>query len=558
MMLHTVPRKDPHLPTVHLHRHRHHNHPLRPLGPLPQVLRQLQHLRRLVKLPRRHRKHRVLKQELHRNPTQPPGLPLGKPRIHSAPHPVDFRFFRNKTLPWMVLPTMKRSLLPLVLACAAACHTATAQQNSASPAAQAPEFKKVAARIPLENGDHFVFLGDSITHQCLYTQYVEDFVFTRLPSKRVHFHNAGVGGDRAANALSRLEKDVASFKPKYVTILLGMNDGTYGAFKQDVFDTYQRDMATLLDRISASGAAAVLLTPTMHDARAARLASRAQEPRDTYYNGFLALMGMWLQEQAQVRGLGFADLHGPLCNLTLEQRRTDPSWTMIKDAVHPGPTGQVVMAATLITELFPRSSVSQVVVSKKNDQWSATAANGKVTGLEGGDSVRFTLAANALPWVLPPDAAEGYKLTHAGHKLSNEKVSVRNLKPGTYELKIDGTPVGRWNDGQLAFGVELETNEKTPQYQQALQVATLNAQRNTEAVKPLRDLWGKLKGMQRAVATHSGDPAQLEPKKQALAQFEQEMPARIAELKNKARELEDQIYQANQPKPRLYELAPVK
>jgi lysophospholipase L1-like esterase len=463
--------------------------------------------------------------------------------------------FYNKTRFQAVLYSMKHSLLPIVFACAAALHTASAQQNTApDAAAAAPQFKKIADRIQLEDGDHFVFLGDSITHQCLYTQYVEDFFFTRFPGKRIHFHNAGVGGDRANNALARFDKDVAAYKPKYVTVLLGMNDGSYDSFKQDIFDTYQTDMSTLLDRIAQSGAQAILMTPTMHDARAARLANKTKEPRDTYYNGVLALFGMWLQEQAQVRGLGFVNLHTPLCNLTLEQRRTDPNWTMIKDAVHPGPAGQFVMASTLITDLFPRSTVSQVVLSEKNSKWSATAGNAKVTDLEGGDSIRFTLTANALPWVVPADAAEGYKLTHAGHKLSNEKLSVRNLKPGMYELKIDGTPVGRWTDGQLAFGVELEENDKTPQHQQALEVAQLNTKRNSEAVHPLRGLWAKLKGLQRAVATHSGDAAGLESKKLALADYEKEMSGKIAELETKARELENQIYQINQPKARHYEL----
>jgi len=62
------------------------------------------------------------------------------------------------------------------------------------------------AKVPaIVDGDTVVFLGDSITHQCLYTQYVEDYFYTRFPGKRIHFHNAGVGGDRAANALARFE-----------------------------------------------------------------------------------------------------------------------------------------------------------------------------------------------------------------------------------------------------------------------------------------------------------------------------------------------------------------
>jgi lysophospholipase L1-like esterase len=167
---------------------------------------------------------------------------------------------------------------------------------AATPAAHAPSaFKTVLARMELKDGDSVVFLGDSITHQCLYTQYVEDFYYTRYPKLRIHFHNAGVGGDRASDALARFDGDVAVCKPRYVTLLLGMNDGAYRDFDKTVFDTYQKDMTTLLDRIAALGATAIPMTPTIFDSRAARMRGKPLEPRDTYYNGVLALYGAWLR-----------------------------------------------------------------------------------------------------------------------------------------------------------------------------------------------------------------------------------------------------------------------
>ena len=58
----------------------------------------------------------------------------------------------------------------------------------------AAEFKKPVTSLDLQNGDTLVFLGDSITHQVLYTQYVEDYYYTRYPNRRIRFHNAGVSG----------------------------------------------------------------------------------------------------------------------------------------------------------------------------------------------------------------------------------------------------------------------------------------------------------------------------------------------------------------------------
>jgi len=65
-----------------------------------------------------------------------------------------------------------------------------------------PEFKPILAGIELKDGDTLVFLGDSITHQCLYTQYIEDYFYTRYPDRRICFHNSGIGGDRAADVVS--------------------------------------------------------------------------------------------------------------------------------------------------------------------------------------------------------------------------------------------------------------------------------------------------------------------------------------------------------------------
>jgi lysophospholipase L1-like esterase len=129
------------------------------------------------------------------------------------------------------------------------------------------DFKPTPPPVELLDGDSFVFIGDSITHQCLYTQYVEDYFYTRYPEKRIHFRNAGVGGDTADQVLVRFDNDIAAYKPKYATILIGMNDGHYTNFSHDIFDRYKKDMTTVLDRLDALGTAAIPMTPTMYDLR---------------------------------------------------------------------------------------------------------------------------------------------------------------------------------------------------------------------------------------------------------------------------------------------------
>jgi hypothetical protein len=336
-----------------------------------------------------------------------------------------------------------------------------------------------------------------------------------------------------------------------------MNDGSYRPFEQAVFDRYQTGMTAILDRIQALGAAGIPMTPTMHDARAARMGPRASEPRDTYYNGVLSLYGAWLREMALQRGLGFVDMHSPLNQITLDQRRSLPEWTMIKDAVHPGPTGQVVMAAALIADAFPKTQVCGITLSEKGGKWVANVSNGKVTDGSELEKRTVTVQSNALPWVLPTDAAEGYKLVHAGHRMSNEKLTVRNLAPGSYEVRIDGAPIGKWTEAQLASGVEIEENTATPQYQQALKVAELNQKRNREFYVKIRGEFAALKGQRNKMNKAAGTPDETTAKAE-FEKYHASMTERVKPLLQEVRALEDEIYKINQPVPHKFEIITLK
>ncbi len=431
-------------------------------------------------------------------------------------------------------------------------------KDSEIPPGDQPEadFPALMPRIELKDGDTVVFLGDSITHQCLYTQYVETYCFTRYPGSRIRFHNSGVGGDRAVDALGRFERDVAAFDPDYVTILLGMNDGRYKAFDREVFDTYERDMKTLLDQIAETGAKAVVMTPTIHDARAARLAEKDRgEPANTYYNGVLALFGERLWEEAHRRGLGYVNLRGPLEDITAEQRKTDPAFTMIPDSVHPRETGQVVMAVALIDQMFAKSKVSAIsAIKSPNGKWRIFAAGGEVSGVEEaapeGELPGFSFKAEALPWVLPPEAELGYQLTKAGHRHSGERLTVAGLEPGRYDLLIDGKKVATYSYNQLAKGVELQGIAQTPQHQQALAVALLNQERNDQAMRPLRNWWRERKvrrfELEKWKAENPGSE-EIEAKQAEYQTWLESTYEIEASLLAKVKEYDDNIYSINQP-----------
>lgn len=425
-----------------------------------------------------------------------------------------------------------------------------------------------SAALDLQDGDTVVFLGDSITHQCLYTQYVEDFFHTRFPERRIHFHNAGVGGDKAADVLARFDDDVAAFRPKYVTVLLGMNDGQYEDFKPEIFATYAADMTRTLERIKAIGATAILLSPTMFDFPVvewrkddATYRFRGQ-PRSPNYNAVMAYFGAWGRSQAYERSLPFVNLWGPLNDFTAQERAAHPRFTLLSDAIHPGPGGHVIMAAAMIDTLqADRRSVSAINLTRAGGQWRPPPRV-KIERLEATTThVSFTFTAAALPWVIPSegsavatkwnwpeDARLGFELTKAGHRLSNEMMRLAGLEPGSYEIKIDGQPIGKpVPHVLLGAKIELQANENTPEYQQSLRVALLNRERNDQAVRPLREVWAKVKGARKKFADA---PEQF-------AKFMADTRPEIDRLVKLARDYEDRIHAAAQPVPRRYEITRV-
>lgn len=118
-----------------------------------------------------------------------------------------------------------------------------------------------------------VFFGDSVTEGCfeLYpTSYGFDTVrrsdkaypslVTRMLKEKYGENiisvNAGRSGDSSKNGLERTERDVLSHKPDIVTIAFGLND----IFRPEHFE---KSINGILEKITASGAKTVLVTPNM-------------------------------------------------------------------------------------------------------------------------------------------------------------------------------------------------------------------------------------------------------------------------------------------------------
>jgi hypothetical protein len=95
------------------------------------------------------------------------------------------------------------------------------------------------------DGDVVVMIGDSITEQHLYSNYVEMWTVTRFPTWKLTFRNVGIGGDRSPGGNSRFKRDVLAHHPTAMTVDFGMNDGGYGGFRHDLFKPTVTDCKAL-------------------------------------------------------------------------------------------------------------------------------------------------------------------------------------------------------------------------------------------------------------------------------------------------------------------------
>lgn len=105
-----------------------------------------------------------------------------------------------------------------------------------------------AADFFFKDGDVVVMIGDSITEQHLYSNYVEMWTVTRFPAWKLTFRNVGIGGDRSVGGNARFARDVLVHKPTAMTVDFGMNDGSYRAFEEATFKPYMDGLQVMADK----------------------------------------------------------------------------------------------------------------------------------------------------------------------------------------------------------------------------------------------------------------------------------------------------------------------
>jgi lysophospholipase L1-like esterase len=334
----------------------------------------------------------------------------------------------------------------------------------------------------LHDGDRVVFYGDSITDQRLYTTFIETYVITRFPQIKVTFVHSGVGGDRvtgggAGTIEVRLPRDVVAYKPGVVTIMLGMNDGSYGAYDQKIFDTYasgyRHIIQTLKDALPGIRITVIQPSPFDDVTRAPNF--------EGGYNKVLVRYGDFLRDLARDENLAVADLNGPVVAALEKANKLDADLAkkLIPDRVHPAPAGHLLMAEALLKAWQAPATVTAVEIDAAEPA-IASVTNTKVTDLAVSDRVLWTQMDDALP--MPVDTKDAVmalalRASDFVEAMDREPLKVTGLTAARYTLKIDGEAVGTFTKEEWGKGVNLATLP-TPMAKQAAAVHDLTLRHN--------------------------------------------------------------------------------
>src|ERR1700722_9000236 len=298
----------------------------------------------------------------------------------------------------------------------------------------APLHRAAARDFFIHDGDRVVFLGDSITQQQFYTNYIEAYTLSRHPLWKLTFRNVGWGGDTswlrqrqhinetllfASDDNTQLEmitppirfgldRDVLPLQPTVVTVDFGMNDFAYQALRPDILRAYIQSETQIARMLRSGGARPVFLTTQP-------IEEKRPDPDQDIKNISLRKFADALKAMAERENVEFADQFDPYMQVLVNSRATIGGGD---DSVPPGPAGHTIMAWAILKALGATRLVSTAGINAQDKSVEASqACNISNLKVEGG-VVTFDRIDEALPMPVDPKAEAVLNLVPITHDLN--------------------------------------------------------------------------------------------------------------------------------------------
>jgi len=211
-----------------------------------------------------------------------------------------------------------------------------------------------AQEIAVKTGEKIAFLGDSITQQGYNNAggYVR-LVIAGLDANGVKAEPipAGVSGHKSNDMLSRVDRDVISKKPNWMTLSCGVNDVWHGE-KGVPLDAYKTNITQIVEKAQAAGIKVVILTSTM-----------IKEDQKEDNNQKLVAYNDFLKSLAAEKNLPVADLNAAMQAEILATPHKGNLLTV--DGVHMNQAGNFMMAKGVLKAF----GLNDAQLQKANEAW---------------------------------------------------------------------------------------------------------------------------------------------------------------------------------------------
>jgi lysophospholipase L1-like esterase len=358
--------------------------------------------------------------------------------------------------------------------------------------AAAPVLTRAEDTFFLRDGQRVVFVGDSITFAGHFIAYLDGYLTTRFPDKKIELLNLGLPSETVTglsepdhpfprpDVHERLDRVLARTKPDVLVACYGINDGIYYPFSDERFTKYQDGIRRLIDRGTKAGAKVVLLTPPPFDPRPLKdkllPKSTAKFSWLKPYEGYdevLQRYAEWLRG-LRSQGLMVIDVHTAVRRHLDAIRATDPDYRLADDGVHIGRTGHWPIAQEILRAWNAPADVDEAAI----DARALKAVKGQLDELSAeGGVLRFRWRTR-----LPMPADPGWdsrlaKQQRLAERVNRHRLAVTGAAQERYELFEGDHHLGDVSGKQLAEGVDLLVYKELSTNRRAAELAKLLEQR---------------------------------------------------------------------------------
>ena len=320
-----------------------------------------------------------------------------------------------------------------------------------------------------------ILIGDSITRDGRYQNYLDAFLMTRHPDSYIEIVNGGDDGDTAAGFLSkRFKYEIQENKPAAAFVCFGANDAGIGLYpgdnevlKEQQIAGAKANLENIIKGLKAEGVEDItLLTPVTYDDRANYNTVYDNHPGYSNAMSLIAANVLELAEKYDLKVVNTNTLTTAIMENAIKEGSTGEE-IFQTDRIHPNTRGHFVIASKIIETLYGDDSLVAMVDidASANDFY---AENASVSGLTVEDGViSYVYKANSLP--MGVDEA-GYKAVHERYgefvdfteSMNKEIIKITDIAEGNYTVSFDGVAIGEYSADELSEGINIATNPKNP------------------------------------------------------------------------------------------------